>query len=193
VNVFRAVSSCKVYGPFFFAEPTVTGINYLDMLQLWLIPQLQEEIVDFISQQDGAPPHYHLDVRAHLNANLPGRWIGRASHNDSPLLPWPPRSPDLPPAIFNYGVTSRIVCTCLLCHVIYHSCDKGSWRQSLLSTAKCCNACRRNLITGLTSAALPREHISSTCKVGKKLGVPLSLPCLSWLLRSRVRKSRRDL
>ena len=27
VNVFCAVSSCKVYGPFFFAEPSVTGIN----------------------------------------------------------------------------------------------------------------------------------------------------------------------
>jgi hypothetical protein len=32
VNVFCAVSSCKVYRPFFFAEPTVNGINYLDML-----------------------------------------------------------------------------------------------------------------------------------------------------------------
>jgi hypothetical protein len=31
VNVFFAVSSCKVNGPFFFAEPSVTGINYLDM------------------------------------------------------------------------------------------------------------------------------------------------------------------
>ena len=77
--------------------------------------------------------------------------------------------------------------------------DKGSWRQSLLSTAKCCNACCRNLITGLTSAASPRVHISSTCKVGQKLGEILYLlicsflPCLSWLLRSRVRKSRRDL
>ena len=100
MNVFCAVSSCNVYGPFFFAEPTVTGINYLDMLQLWLMPQLQEDIVDFIFQQDGAPSHYHLDVSAHLNANLPGRWIGRASHNDSPLLPWPPRSPDLTPCDF---------------------------------------------------------------------------------------------
>ena len=73
VNVFCAVSSCKVYGSFFFAEPTVTGINYLDMLQLWLLPQLQEGIVDFILQHDAAPPHYHLDVRAHLSAILPGR------------------------------------------------------------------------------------------------------------------------
>jgi len=175
VNVFCAVSSYKVYGPFYFAEPTVTGINYLDMLQLWLRPQLQEDIVDFIFQQDAAPPHYHMDVRAHLKAKFPGRWIGYASHNDSPLLPWPPQSPDLTPCDFFNGVTSRIVFTCLLCHVIYHSCDKGSRRQSLLSTAKFCNACRRNLITGLTSAASPRVHISSTCKLRQKLGVSLSL------------------
>ena len=48
VNVFCAVFSCKVYGPFFFAEPTVTGINYLDTLQLWLMSQLQEDSEDFI-------------------------------------------------------------------------------------------------------------------------------------------------
>jgi len=90
VNVFCAVSSCKVYGPFFFAEPAVTGINYLDMLQLWLMPQLQEDSEYFIFQQDGAPPHFHFDVRAHLSAYLLGRWIGRTSHNDSPLLTWPP-------------------------------------------------------------------------------------------------------
>jgi len=56
VNVFCAVSSCEVYGPFLFAEPSVTGINYLDMRQLWLMPHLQEDIVDFIFHQDGAPP-----------------------------------------------------------------------------------------------------------------------------------------
>jgi hypothetical protein len=38
-----------------------------------------------------------------------------------------------------------------------------------------CNMCGRNLITGLTSAASPRVDISSTCKVGQKLGVSLSL------------------
>jgi hypothetical protein len=36
VNVFSAISSQKVYGPFFFAEETVTSMTYLDMLQLWL-------------------------------------------------------------------------------------------------------------------------------------------------------------
>jgi len=100
VNVFCAVSSYKVYGLFFFAEPTVTGINYLDMLQLWLMPQLQEDSEDFIFQQDGAPPHFYFDVCAHLTANLPSRWLGRASHNDSPLLTWPLWSPDLTPSNF---------------------------------------------------------------------------------------------
>jgi hypothetical protein len=83
VNVICTVSSCKAYGPFLFAEPSVTGINYLDMLQLWLMPQLQEDSEDFIFQQVGAPPCFHFDVRAHLNTSLPGCWIGRASHNDS--------------------------------------------------------------------------------------------------------------
>jgi hypothetical protein len=45
------------------------------------------------------------------------------------------------------------------------------------------------LIIGLTSAASPRVHISSTCKVGQKLGVSLLLLtcpfllCLTWLLQ----------
>jgi len=75
VNVFCAVSSCKVYGPLFFAEPTVIGINCLDMLRLRLMPQLQEDREEFVLQEDGAPPHFHFDARAHLIPNLPGRWI----------------------------------------------------------------------------------------------------------------------
>jgi len=35
VNVFFAISSHRVYVPFFFAEETVTGVTYLDMFQLW--------------------------------------------------------------------------------------------------------------------------------------------------------------
>ena len=110
------------------------------------------------------------------------------------MVTWPN-----PLQFLSYGVTSRIVCMCPLCHVIYHSCDKGSWRQSLLSMASGWNVCGRNFITGLTSAASPRVDISSTCKIGQKLW--LSLPLLtcspsawvSWLLYHRGRKLRRDL
>ena len=38
-----------------------------------------------------------------------------------------------------------------------------------------CNVCGRNLITGFTSTTSPRVDISSTCKVGHKLGVSLPL------------------
>jgi hypothetical protein len=34
INVFCAVSSQKMYGPFFFAEETINGMIYLDILQL---------------------------------------------------------------------------------------------------------------------------------------------------------------
>ena len=37
------------------------------------------------------------------------------------------------------------------------------------------HVCGRNLITGMTSAASPRMDVSSTCKIGQKLGVSLSL------------------
>ena len=41
VNIFCAISSQKLYVPFFFAEETVTDMTYLDMLQLWLMPEFQ--------------------------------------------------------------------------------------------------------------------------------------------------------
>jgi hypothetical protein len=47
------------YGPFFFMETTITGIVYLDMLQQFLIPQLDEDDQEgrIHFQQEGAPPH----------------------------------------------------------------------------------------------------------------------------------------
>ena len=75
-------------------ETTITGIVYLDMLQEFLIPQLDKEgRIHF--QQDGAPPHYLGEVREYLNTRFPGRWIGRAAP-----IAWPPRSPDLTPMDF---------------------------------------------------------------------------------------------
>ena len=56
VNVFCAVSREKVHGPFFFTEATVTGDSFLDMLENWLLPQLNTNYDDYILQLDGAPP-----------------------------------------------------------------------------------------------------------------------------------------
>jgi hypothetical protein len=48
-----------------------------------------------IFQQDGAPPHWSLDVCDFLDGTFPQRWIGR----DGPTR-WPPRSPDITPLDF---------------------------------------------------------------------------------------------
>jgi hypothetical protein len=64
------------------------------------MPQLLEDTEDFIFEQDGVLPHFHFDIRGHLNANIPGCWIGQTSHNDSLLLPWPPQLFNLTPCDF---------------------------------------------------------------------------------------------
>jgi len=46
VNVFFAVSCKKVHGPFFFTEATVTGDSFLDILENWLLPQLNTSYDD---------------------------------------------------------------------------------------------------------------------------------------------------
>ncbi|GFV95101.1 uncharacterized protein TNCV_3708961 [Trichonephila clavipes] len=82
----------KKYG----TTKVVTGSAYLDALQLWLFPQLEEsEPNNFIWQQDGAPPNWRLSVRDWLNITVPNQWIGRKEPPDKTCIAWPPRSPDL--------------------------------------------------------------------------------------------------
>ena len=98
INVFCAMSTRKVCGPLFFREDTATETSYMEMLQTWLFPRLQEdEPENFITQQDGAPPHFRLDVRRWLNDVLPHPWTGRGAHEDLMFCPWPARSPDVTP------------------------------------------------------------------------------------------------
>jgi len=105
-NVFCAVSRTKVYGTFFTHENTVTGITYLDMVSDWLLPQMQQDIENFIFTQDGAPPHWHNGVRLYLDENLPRRLIGRSTVDDLALTCWPPRSPVLTPCdFFLWGIS----------------------------------------------------------------------------------------
>ena len=67
VNVFCAIMK----KPFFFEGTTVNSEAYLAMLQNWLIELLFEgKQADFIFRQDGATPHWSLNVRQYLNATL---------------------------------------------------------------------------------------------------------------------------
>jgi hypothetical protein len=93
INVWCGLAHDRVIGPFFFAERTVTSTTYLDMLELFAVPQICGN--NAIFHQVSAPPHFANVVRGFLDVNLPRRWIGRGGWKQ-----WPPRSPDLTPLYF---------------------------------------------------------------------------------------------
>jgi hypothetical protein len=41
----------EVFGPFFLAEQTVTAMTYLNVLQLYLLPQLEDHQPDVVSSK----------------------------------------------------------------------------------------------------------------------------------------------
>ena len=94
------MSEDQIFGPYFFEDSTVDGDNYLEMLKSYFFPTLQKKRLtkQIIFQQDGAPPHYSLEVRNWLNEKFPGKWIGRRGP-----IEWAPRSPDLTPPIYFCG------------------------------------------------------------------------------------------
>ncbi|KFM70784.1 hypothetical protein X975_19685, partial [Stegodyphus mimosarum] len=75
----------RVIGTFFFTEKTVSSVVYLDMLENFIFPQLEELQPHVFLQQDGAPPHWGTIVRSSLNDHF---GLGGP-------IPWPPRSPDI--------------------------------------------------------------------------------------------------
>lgn len=91
LNVWAGILDNRIIGPFFLPE-RLSGEGYLDLLINNVGPAVEEiaggRQVWF--QQDGAPPHYALIVRDHLDNAFPARWIGRRGAQE-----WPPRSPDL--------------------------------------------------------------------------------------------------
>jgi hypothetical protein len=86
------MTKSRIYGPFFFAEATVTRAIYLDMLQQFLEPQLYSDGIlnTTVLQQVGAPCHYANIVRGYLNERFPNWWIEHGGNR-----PWVARSPDL--------------------------------------------------------------------------------------------------
>jgi hypothetical protein len=79
--------SC-IIGPFCFAESTVRKETYLDMIQQFVVPQVEDLQPTVIFQQDGAPPHWGRIDCGYLDATFPNHWLG----TDGPLA-WPPWSP----------------------------------------------------------------------------------------------------
>lgn len=97
INVWCGILGDRIIGPFFI-DGNLTGPLYLQMLEEAIVPKIIEAIEDSADdfdpwfQQDGAPPHFSLQVRAFLDEQFPDQWIGRRG-----TIEWPARSPDLTP------------------------------------------------------------------------------------------------
>jgi Transposase. len=95
VNVWAGVIGDHVIGPHFL-PPRLNGETYRQFLAETL-PGLLEDVLlatrnDMWFMHDGAPAHFSLAARQHLNDTFAQRWIGRGGPQ-----PWPARSPDLNP------------------------------------------------------------------------------------------------
>ena len=67
--------------PYFFRDDqrrtiTVTGENYLKMLENFFHPELKNNtvVINCYFQQDGAPDHYARQVRNYLNQLFSDKW-----------------------------------------------------------------------------------------------------------------------
>jgi hypothetical protein len=60
-------------------------LTYLDVLEQFVVPQVEDLQPTVIFQHDGAPPHWGRIVRDYLDATFSNRWLGR----DGPQLGLP--------------------------------------------------------------------------------------------------------
>ncbi|GFV67635.1 hypothetical protein TNCV_4623151 [Trichonephila clavipes] len=58
------------------------------LFAIGFMPQLQEDIDNFILQLELVPPHWSANVRDYFEENLPHRSIGRAAVYNLPLIKW---------------------------------------------------------------------------------------------------------
>uniref|UniRef100_A0A8C4XDY3 Transposase n=1 Tax=Erpetoichthys calabaricus TaxID=27687 RepID=A0A8C4XDY3_ERPCA len=100
VMVWVGVSYDGIDGPYFL-EGNVTGDRNLNLLVNDVIPELQnrQNFNRIWWQQDGAPPHFAINVRNFLDQQFPNRRLRCRGP-----VEWPPRSPDFtPPDFFLWG------------------------------------------------------------------------------------------
>lgn len=102
LNVWCGIIGGQIIGPVFF-EGMLTGLKYANFLRDEL-PGLLEDVplahrFQMFYQHDGCPAHFSQLARNVLDAEFPGRWIGRGGP-----IHWPARSPDLTkPDFFLWG------------------------------------------------------------------------------------------
>jgi hypothetical protein len=95
-------------------------------------------------QQDGAPPHFHLEVRRptiplYLSVGL-GVRLTKTLH----LFPGLPGHPTSLHLTFSSGAMLKIKFTCPLYQEICQSFNRESWLQLIASMLICCNMCGKS-------------------------------------------------
>lgn len=106
VNVWCGILNETLIGPFFF-DYTLNSVRFHNFLThefrdaVQNLPLAVQQNLYF--QLDGASIHNAVIVKNWLNNNFPMRWIGR----NSPLIAWPPRSPDVTPMDFYFWGTIK--------------------------------------------------------------------------------------
>lgn len=108
LNVWMGILGDRLIGPVFLPN-RLTGAAYHDFLVNTLPGLLDDVPLNQRAQHwfmhDGAPPHFAVAVREHLNRTFNARWIGRGGP-----VGWPPRSPDLTPLdYFLWGYLKSLV------------------------------------------------------------------------------------
>ena len=78
LNVWCGLMQNCIFGSFVFAEKIINCTIFLDTLELFLFPQLDElpNTGNIYLQMDGAPSHYTYLVRIALDEKFPNTWIG---------------------------------------------------------------------------------------------------------------------
>jgi len=96
--IWVRICHSEIVGSHFF-EHTVSGATYLQFLQDHLPEYLKNVPLNIRQrcrfQQDGAPAHFHHDVRIFLDQQISNHWIDRGGP-----MSWSPRSLDLNPLDF---------------------------------------------------------------------------------------------
>lgn len=120
VNVWAGMIDDILIGPLVLPA-TMTGPRFLEFLKGQFFDALLELPLSYrnrmILQLDGAPAHFAVIVRDHLNERY-SPWIGRGGP-----VAWPPRSPDLTPLDFFLWGTMK--------HRVYF--DVPNSREELIS------------------------------------------------------------
>lgn len=98
LNVWAGIVDDTIIGPFFI-DGNLNAQTYEQLLRNEIVPAIQavkgDDFINTWFQQDGAPPHYGVNVRRFLDETFNARWIGRRG-----TIEWAPRSPDLTPLDF---------------------------------------------------------------------------------------------